>query len=73
MSSFVGFLNILTMDHGSSIVLEESLIISPKSSARTNSGSGSGNTANFMENFNGINSTNTEEPHVADQNIAGIV
>ncbi|WP_152667927.1 spore germination protein [Aneurinibacillus tyrosinisolvens] len=73
MESFVGFLNILTMDHGSSIILEESLIFSPKSTARTNSGSGSGNTANFMENFNRVSSTNTEEAHAADQNIASIV
>ncbi|WCK56236.1 spore germination protein [Aneurinibacillus sp. Ricciae_BoGa-3] len=73
MSLFVGFLNILTMDHGSFIILEESFIISPKSSSRTNSGSGSGNTANFMENFNAVSSTNTVEPHTADQNIASIV
>jgi hypothetical protein len=71
--SFVGFLNIGTMDHGSTILLEESLIFSPKSTSRSNSGSGSGNTANFMENFNGVSSTNTDEPHAADQNIASIV
>ncbi|WCK55087.1 spore germination protein [Aneurinibacillus sp. Ricciae_BoGa-3] len=73
MSSVVGFLKILTMDHGASIILDESLIIAPKSSARTNSGSGSGNTAIFMENFNGVSSTNTNESHVADQNITSAV
>ncbi|WP_047155328.1 spore germination protein [Aneurinibacillus tyrosinisolvens] len=73
MSTFVGAINVISMDHGSSIVLEEALIISPKSSARTNGGSGSGNTANIMRNFNRFSLTNTNRPHIADQNIAGTV
>ncbi|MEZ2658672.1 spore germination protein [Aneurinibacillus aneurinilyticus] len=48
-------------------------LISPKAVSSQNWGSGAVNTANFMRNFNAIHSTNTERPHVADQNIAGVV
>jgi hypothetical protein len=73
MSSFIGGINIGTMDNGSTIITKKSVLVTPKSSSTSNSGSGSGNTANFMENFNGVSSTNTDEPHAADQNIASIV
>ncbi|WP_047155329.1 spore germination protein [Aneurinibacillus tyrosinisolvens] len=73
MSSIIGAINIGSMDNGSTIITKKSVILSPKSTSTTNDGSGSGNTANFMENFNRFSSTNTNEPHSVDQNIAGIV
>jgi spore germination protein PF len=73
MSTFIGGINIGTMDNGSSIITKKSVLVSPKNSSASNSGSGFGNTANFMENFNVVSSTNTDEPHAADQNIASIV
>jgi hypothetical protein len=73
MSTFIGGINIGTMDNGSSIITKKSVLVSPKNSSASNSGSGFGNTANFMRNFNDASSTNTNRPHFADQNIAGAV
>ncbi|WCK56235.1 spore germination protein [Aneurinibacillus sp. Ricciae_BoGa-3] len=73
MSSFIGGINIGTMDNGSSIITKKSILVSPKATSTSNSGSGFGNTANFMRNFNAVSSTNTKRPHIADQNIAEVV
>ncbi|MED0708824.1 spore germination protein [Aneurinibacillus aneurinilyticus] len=73
MSSVIGCINIGTMDNGSTIIAKRTALISPKAVSTSNSGSGAANTANFMRNFNAVNSTNTERPHVADQNIASAV
>lgn len=59
--------------YGSSVITKKSVLVTPKNASTSNSGSGFGNTANVMRNFNGVSSTNTDRPHVADQNIAGSV
>ncbi|WCK55086.1 spore germination protein [Aneurinibacillus sp. Ricciae_BoGa-3] len=73
MPSFIGGIIIGTMDNGATIVAEKTAVFSPKTSSSSNSGSGFGNTADFMKNFNGTSSTNTNRPHVADQNITSAV
>jgi hypothetical protein len=73
MSSFIGGINIGTMDNGSSVITKKSVLVTPKNASTSNSGSGFGNTVNVMRNFSGVSSTNTDRPHVADQNIAGSV
>ncbi|WCK52506.1 spore germination protein [Aneurinibacillus sp. Ricciae_BoGa-3] len=73
MSTIIGGINIGTIDNGSSIITKKTVLISPKASSTSNSGSGFGNTANFMKNFNETSSTNTKRPHIADQNIAEVL
>jgi hypothetical protein len=71
MPSIVGSINIVSMDHSSVVNLNESVILSPKSTSKSSNGSGTGNTANFMKFINiSPNATNTNEPHISDQNIA---
>ncbi|WP_416148226.1 spore germination protein [Salipaludibacillus sp. HK11] len=50
----------------------DTLNISPKSTTKAVSGSGGGNTGDFIITNNGINLNNTLDPDVSDQNIAGL-
>jgi spore germination protein PF len=47
--------------------------ISPKSTSKAVSGSGGGNTGDFIITNNGFNMNNTFDPDVKDQNISGNV
>jgi spore germination protein PF len=47
--------------------------ISPKNTSKQVSGSGSGNTGDFIITNNGFNMNNTFDPDLADQNVAGNV
>ncbi|WP_088105444.1 spore germination protein [Halalkalibacter urbisdiaboli] len=49
----------------------DSLNISPKSTNKVVSGSGGGNTGDFIVTNNGFNINNTSDPDVADQNQGG--
>jgi spore germination protein PF len=50
----------------------DSINISPKSTSKSVSGSGGGNTGDFIVTNNGININNTLDPDVADQNQSSI-
>ncbi|ERI11586.1 spore germination protein [Aneurinibacillus aneurinilyticus] len=71
MPSIVGNINIVSVDHSSIINFGDTVILSPKSAAKSFAGSGSFNTADVMKNYNGFNATNTNDSHLADANIAG--
>jgi spore germination protein PF len=72
MPSIIGALNIGTLDHSAMANFSESLILCPKSTARSSSGSFAGPTAFFMQNFSGFNATNSSDPHISDENISTI-
>jgi spore germination protein PF len=44
--------------------------ISPKSTSKSISGSGGGNTGDFIITNNGVNVNNTFDPDIADQNLS---
>jgi spore germination protein PF len=49
----------------------DSLYTSPKSASKSSAGAGAFNTGDFLMTNNGLSLTNTVDPDVADQNIAG--
>jgi spore germination protein PF len=55
---------------GGVVTFGDTFYVSPKSAAKTASGSGSLNTGNFVNTNNGISGTNTLDPDLFDQNIA---
>jgi spore germination protein PF len=67
MPSVIGGINIQSNSGISNF--GDAFYLSPKSSSKTNSGSGSSNTSNFLMTNNGINATGVVDPDVADQNI----
>jgi spore germination protein PF len=66
MPSIVGPININSVS-GGVINFGDSLNISPTSSSKTFSGSGSFNTGDFIMTNNGISATNTIDPDISDQ------
>jgi spore germination protein PF len=67
MPSIVGPIKINSVS-GGVINFGDSLNIAPKSTAKSNSGSGGGNTGDFQITNNGFSITNTVDPDVADSN-----
>lgn len=66
MPAVIGSLQIITVG-GGVVQFGDSLNISPKSNTKSNSGSGSTNTAGFVVNNNGLSSTNTLDKDLIDQ------
>ncbi|MEC5423659.1 spore germination protein [Virgibacillus sp. C22-A2] len=58
---------------GGVINFGDSFYLSPKSNEKTNTGSGSINTGDFICTNNGMSLTSPFDPDVADQNLAGNV
>jgi spore germination protein PF len=71
MPSIVGPIKINSVD--GVLNTGDAFNISPKTTAKTNSGSGGFNTGDFQVNNNGISITNTVDPDVSDSNNAGNV
>lgn len=70
MPSIVGPIKINSVG-GGVVNFGDSFYLSPKSSSKTASGSGSFNTGDFINTNNGLSSTNPVDPDVADQNTTG--
>jgi len=66
MPAIVGPLKINSVG-GGVVNFGDSFYVSPKSSSKTNTGSGALNTGDFICTNNGISSTNPFDPDVADQ------
>lgn len=60
-------------ENGGVINFGDTLNISPKSTSKSVSGSGGGNSGDFTITNNGINANNVFDPDVVDQNLAGNV
>jgi len=71
MPSIVGSINTVSMDHGAVVNLNESVILSPKSTSKTFAGAGSFNTGDFPHTNNDFSTTNTYDPDIADANAMG--
>lgn len=71
MPSIVGVIKINSVGSSSVVNIGDSFYISPKSTSKAFAGSGSFTTGDFIKVNNGISSTNTYEPHLLDNNIAG--
>ncbi|MGP4073454.1 spore germination protein [Piscibacillus sp. B03] len=70
MPSIVGPLKINSVG-GGTVNFGDAFYIAPKSSSKTNAGSGSLNTGDFICTNNLLSSTNPFDPDVNDQNVAG--
>jgi spore germination protein PF len=68
MPAIVGPININSVG-GGVVNFGDSFYLSPKSTSKTNAGSGALNTGNWIITNNGLSSTNPFDPDVADQNI----
>ncbi|AWX57138.1 MULTISPECIES: spore germination protein [Bacillales] len=69
MPSVIGAVNI--NNNSGTVNFGDTLNISPKTAAKTFSGSGGGNTGNVVNTLNGVNATNTLDPNVVDQPMFG--
>ncbi len=69
MPAIIGPVSITSVG-GGVVTFGDTFYVSPKSAAKTASGSGSLNTGNFVNTNNGISGTNTLDPDLFDQNIA---
>ncbi|MFQ3543822.1 spore germination protein [Halobacillus rhizosphaerae] len=70
MPSIVGPIKITNVG-GGVVNFGDGFYLAPKSSSKTNAGSGALNTGDFICTNNGLSSTNPFDPDVNDQNIAG--
>ncbi|CDQ40680.1 MULTISPECIES: spore germination protein [Virgibacillus] len=68
MPAIVGPIKIVSVG-GGVVNFGDSFYLSPKDTAKTNAGSGSLNTGDFICTNNGISSTNPFDPDGYDQNI----
>ncbi|MFD1017795.1 spore germination protein [Thalassobacillus hwangdonensis] len=68
MPSIVGPIKINSVG-GGVVNFGDAFYLAPKSAAKTNSGSGSLNTGDFICTNNGFSSTNPFDPDVNDQNL----
>ena len=69
MPSVVGPCKINSVD-GGVVNFGDSFYLSPKSTDKTNAGSGSFSTGDFIQTNNGVNGTITNDPDANDQQIA---
>ncbi|MCA1030976.1 spore germination protein [Bacillus timonensis] len=70
MPSIVGPIKINSVG-GGVVNFGDSFYLSPKSTSKTNAGSGAFNTGDFICTNNGLSATNTFDPDANDQNVAG--
>ncbi|GGH73146.1 putative spore germination protein GerPF [Compostibacillus humi] len=68
MPSIVGPIKINSVG-GGVINFGDSFYLAPKSTSKTNTGSGSLNTGDFINTNTGVNATRTLDPDVNDQNV----
>ncbi|ASF38755.1 MULTISPECIES: spore germination protein [Halobacillus] len=68
MPAIVGPISINSVG-GGVVNFGDSFYLSPKSTSKTNAGSGALNTGNWIVCNNGISSTNPFDPDVNDQNV----
>lgn len=68
MPSIVGPIKINSVE--GIVTFGDTLYTGPKSTAKTSAGSGAFNTGDFHMTNNGLSSTNTSDPDVADSNVA---
>lgn len=66
MPSIVGPVNINSVGGSSIVNFGDSFYLSPKSTSKSFSGSGSFNTGNVVGTSNGLSSTNTNDPDAID-------
>ncbi|MBP1932407.1 spore germination protein [Ammoniphilus resinae] len=71
MPSVVGAINVNS--NSGNLNVGDVFNISPKSSSKTYSGQGGGNTGNVVNTLNGVSATNTLDTDGVDQPIAGNV
>ncbi|MBA9025235.1 MULTISPECIES: spore germination protein [Bacillaceae] len=71
MPAIVGPVQVTSIDGGGIVQFGDSLAISPKSSSKSVTGSGSGNTGLFIFNANGLSGSNILDLAGVDQPIAG--
>ncbi|WJQ79622.1 spore germination protein [Brevibacillus brevis] len=69
MPSVIGAVNI--NNNSGTVNFGDTLNISPKTAAKTFSGSGGGNTGNVVNTLNGVNATNTLDSNLVDQPLFG--
>ncbi|WP_078548240.1 spore germination protein [Litchfieldia alkalitelluris] len=70
MPSIVGPIKINSVG-GGVVNFGDAFYLSPKSTSKTMAGSGAFNTGDFIMTNNGINATNTIDPDINDQQVAG--
>ncbi|SFA79484.1 MULTISPECIES: spore germination protein [unclassified Bacillus (in: firmicutes)] len=70
MPAIVGPVQIVNVG-GGTVQFGDTVIISPKSASKANSGSGSGNTGGFIITNNGISASNVLDTNLVDQPITG--
>ncbi|WP_101843443.1 spore germination protein [Halobacillus sp. Marseille-P3879] len=70
MPSIIGPFRINSIS-GGVVNFGDSFYISPKSSAKTITGSGSSNTGDFIATYNGFSNVQPVDPDVNDQNVGG--
>lgn len=70
MPSLVGVIKINSIGSAAVFNVGDTLYISPKSTSKTFAGQGSFSTGDFQFSNNGLNATNTLDPHLIDSNIA---
>ncbi|MCA1011290.1 spore germination protein [Halobacillus halophilus] len=68
MPAIVGPISINSVG-GGVVNFGDSFYLSPKSTSKTNAGSGALNTGNWIVTNNGLSSTNPFDPDVNDQNV----
>ncbi|GAA0448174.1 MAG: spore germination protein [Bacillota bacterium] len=68
MPAIVGPVKIISVG-GGVVNFGDSFYLSPKDTAKTNAGSGSLNTGDFICTNNGVSTTNPFDPDLNDQNI----
>ncbi|TCS79416.1 spore germination protein [Tepidibacillus fermentans] len=61
MPSIVGGIKINSIGSGGVVNVGDAIYISPKSTSKSYAGSGSFNTGDFLNNNNGLSSTNTND------------
>jgi hypothetical protein len=71
MPSIIGFVKIVSVGSGSIVQFGDSIKLSPSSTSKSYAGSGSFLTGALANSNNGVSSTNTNDPDVADSNSAG--
>jgi spore germination protein PA len=72
MPAILGALKVISVGSSGVVHIGDVLVIAPKSASKVFAGSGSFNTGDFPSTYNVVNSTNTNDPDIADSNIAGL-
>ncbi|AKO91276.1 MULTISPECIES: spore germination protein [Priestia] len=71
MPALVGPVQIVSIGGGGVVTFGDTFYVSPKDTSKVAYGSGSGNTGNLINTNTGGSATNTFDPDIADQTVAG--